>query len=157
MAAPLLFVSFQLQQSFQKEVLAVDQHAITRTGAAAMTKNPWRRRISFAYWRKIVINQRLRDALAFLAIQRSLLRVGNLAGKTEQPTSDNGRRRSVAVAIVHAGIVKVIPGNSIFRQFADYIVRNFYCGRERDWIMCCLVRFAEAIERPPGATRPCGS
>src|SRR5258708_39557733 len=122
-----------------------------------MTENSWRRRINTAYRRKVAVNQRLRDALAFLAIQRGFRWVRNLVGKTEQTASDDRRRRGVAVAIVHAFIVKVIPGNGIFRQFADNIVRDLHSSGKNCWIMRGLIRLAESVERPPSAATPRGA
>src|SRR6266567_7490977 len=74
MAAPLRFLrfkGFKREQSFQKIVLAVNQHAIVGPCAAAMAENSRRRRISATHRRKVAVNQRLRDALALPMIKSS--------------------------------------------------------------------------------------
>src|SRR5258708_8091566 len=124
MAAPLWFVGLKREQSFQKIVLAVNQHAVGGPRTAGMTKNSGRRRIIAAHRRKAAIDQRLRDASAFPAIKRGLFRVSNLMGKTQQSSGDDGRRRGVAIAVVHTLIVKVIPRDSILRTLTDNIVRH---------------------------------
>ena len=69
---------FEPQEILKQIVITVDQHAVVRPGARAMTQNTRRRFVVRADRRQIPIDQRLNNSLALAAVR---FRAGLVGGQ----------------------------------------------------------------------------
>src|SRR5690349_5110259 len=94
------------------------------------------------------------DAFALCAISCGALLIRCELRESEQPTSDECSRRSIAIAVQYAFISEVVPGHAVLRKLGNRKVGNLLRSGKRAGIFGFGISHGESIKSPSCTARP---
>src|SRR2546425_7810249 len=122
----LLLMLIEPEQIFQQVIVAVNQSHIAWPGARPVAEYSGRCLIVSAYWRQVPVDERLHDPFAFASISSRAGLIRRQLREPQQPTRNERRGGSIAIAKVHALVHKVVPRDAVFRKMLDNVTRDVF-------------------------------
>src|SRR5437016_5374079 len=141
----LLLMLIEPEQILKQVIVPVHQRHIAWPGARPVAEYAGRCLIVSAYWRQVPVDERLHNPFAFASISSRASSIRRQLREPQQPTRDERRGGSIAIAKVHALVHKVVPRDAVFRKMFNNVTRDFFRCSQQTRIFCFCVTYRETI------------